>query len=134
MGFTVLDLQFYVQCFADRCLPICHLFLWPLKPYRCNGVMVSLFSSVVVDLRSGQTKDYKIGICCFSAKHTAPKRKRKDCLARNHDNVSEWGNMSIRGLLFQRLVVSLSLVTERLKIEQHHSYLKPEIKSSTPHS
>ena len=42
--------------------------------------------------RSGQTKDHEIGICCFSAKYTA---------LRNHDNVSEWGNMSIRGLLFQ---------------------------------
>ena len=43
--------------------------------------------------RSGQTKDYKIGICCYSVKHS-------DWLARNHENVSEWGDMSIRGLLF----------------------------------
>jgi hypothetical protein len=28
-------------------------------------------------------------------------RKSKDCLVRNQDNVSEWGNMFIRGLLFQ---------------------------------
>jgi hypothetical protein len=54
-----------------------------------------------VQTRSGQTKDYKIGICCFSAKHAALKGKSKDGLARNQDNVSEWGNMSIRGLLFQ---------------------------------
>jgi hypothetical protein len=33
--------------------------------------------------RSGQTKDYKIGICCFSAKHAALRRKGKDWLARN---------------------------------------------------
>jgi hypothetical protein len=90
-------------------------FFWSLKPSRCNGVMASVLASSAVDLRSGQTKDYKIGICCFSAKHTAPRRKRKDWLARNQDNVSEWGNMSIRGLLFQRLVVSLSLVIERLR-------------------
>ena len=51
--------------------------------------------------RSGQTKDYKIGICCFSAKHAALRRKSKDWLARNQENVSEWGNMSIRGQLFQ---------------------------------
>jgi hypothetical protein len=49
----------------------------------------------------GQTKDYKIGICCFSAKHAALRRKSKDWLARNQDNVSEWGDMFIRGLLFQ---------------------------------
>ena len=51
--------------------------------------------------RSGQTKDYKIGICCFSAKYTALKRKSKDWLDRNQDNVSEWSNISIHGLLFQ---------------------------------
>ena len=51
--------------------------------------------------RSGQTKDYKIGICCFSAKHTVSRRRSKNWLARNQDNVSEWGDMSIRGLLFQ---------------------------------
>ena len=50
---------------------------------------------------SGQTKNYKIGICCFSAKHAALRRKRKDWLARNQDNVSEWSHMSIRRLLFQ---------------------------------
>ena len=51
--------------------------------------------------RSGQTKDYEIGICCFSANHAALRRKGKDWLTRNLDNVSEWGDMSIRGLLFQ---------------------------------
>jgi hypothetical protein len=38
---------------------------------------------------------------CFSAKHTALRRKSKEWLARNQDNVSEWDDMSIRGLLFQ---------------------------------
>ena len=45
---------------------------------------------------SGQTKDYKIGICCFSTKQAALKRKIKDWLARNQDSVSECGDMSIR--------------------------------------
>ena len=65
-------------------------------------VMVSMLASSVVDRRfeprSSQTKDYKIGICCFSAKHTALKRKSKDWLARNQNNVSEWSDMSTRGL------------------------------------
>ena len=60
--------------------------------------MVSMLASSVVDRgfqsRSGQTKDYKIRICCFSTKHAALRRKSKDWLARNQDNVSEWGNMS----------------------------------------
>ena len=51
--------------------------------------------------RSGQTKDYKIGIRCFSAKHVALRSKSKDWLARNQNNLSEWGDMSIRRLLFQ---------------------------------
>jgi len=48
----------------------------------------------------GQSKDYKIGMCCFSAKHVAL-RNRKDWLARNQDNVSQWSDMSTHGLLFQ---------------------------------
>jgi len=67
--------------------------------------MVSVVASSVVDRgfepRSGLTKDYKIGICCFSAKHAALRSKSKDCLPRNQNNVSEWGDMSISGLLFQ---------------------------------
>jgi hypothetical protein len=50
------------------------------------------------DPRSGQTKDFEIGICCFSAKHTAVRRTSKDWLAQNQDNVSEWDAMSVRGL------------------------------------
>jgi hypothetical protein len=51
--------------------------------------------------QSGQTKDYQIGICYFSAKHAALRPNSKDWLARNLDNVPEWGSMSIRVLLFQ---------------------------------
>ena len=72
---------------------------------RIGGVMVSVLASSVVDHgfepRSGQTKDYKIGMCCFSAKYAALRSKSKDWLARNQNNVSEWGDMSIRRLLFQ---------------------------------
>jgi hypothetical protein len=67
--------------------------------------MVSVLASSVVDCgfepRSGQAKDYKIGICCFSAKHAALRRMSKDWLARNQNNVSEWSDMSTRGLLLQ---------------------------------
>ena len=68
--------------------------------------MVSVLVSSVVDsgfeLRSGQTKDYKVGICCFSAKSAALMRKNKDGFPWNQNNVSKWGDMSIRGLFFQR--------------------------------
>ena len=72
---------------------------------RIGGVIVSVLSSSAVDRgfepRSGQTKYYKMYICCFSAKHAALRRKSKNWSARNQNNVSEWGDMSIRGLLFQ---------------------------------
>jgi len=38
---------------------------------------------------------------CFSATHAALMRKSNDLFARNQDNVSEWGDMSIRRLLCQ---------------------------------
>ena len=67
--------------------------------------MVSMFALSVVNrglnVRFGQTKDYKTGICCFSTKHTALRRKSKDWLDLNQDNVSEWSDMFIIGLLFQ---------------------------------
>jgi hypothetical protein len=67
--------------------------------------MVSMLSSSAVDRvfqpMVGSPKDYKIGICCFSAKHAALRRKSKNGVAWNKNNVSEWGDMSIRGLLFQ---------------------------------
>jgi len=40
-------------------------------------------------------------MCCFSAKHAALRRKSKDLLDWNQDNVSKWGGMSIRWLWFQ---------------------------------
>jgi hypothetical protein len=64
-----------------------------------------MLASSVVDREfepwSSQTKDYKIGICCFSVKNAALRSKSKDLLARNQNNVSEWSDMSLSGLLFQ---------------------------------
>ena len=72
---------------------------------RIGGLMVSVLVSSAEDRgfepRSGQTKDYKIGICCFSAKHASLRRKSKDWLSRNQNNVSEWSDMPTCGLLFQ---------------------------------
>ena len=48
---------------------------------RIGGVMVSVLASSVVDLgiepRLSQTKDYQIGFCCISAKHTALRREQR---------------------------------------------------------
>ena len=60
---------------------------------NASGVMVSVLASNMIDRGfepwSGQTKDYEIGICCFSAKQAVLRRKSKDWLARNEVNVSE---------------------------------------------
>jgi len=81
-----------------------------------GDVMATVFASSAVyrgfKTKSSQTKDYKIGICCFSANHAALRRKKKDWLVRNQDNVSKWGDMSIRRLLFQwarTIIISLKI-------------------------
>ena len=69
--------------------------------------MVSVLASSALgrgfEPRSGQTKDYAIGICCVSAKYAVLRSISKEWLARNQNNVSEWSDMSTR-----RLLVSVS--------------------------
>ena len=52
------------------------------KANSIGGVMVIVLAPSAVDRgfdpRSGQTKDYKSGICCFSAKYAALRRKNTD--------------------------------------------------------
>jgi hypothetical protein len=67
--------------------------------------MVSVLATGAVDRgfepRAGQTKEYEIGICCFSAKHAALMKNSTDWSTRHQNNVSEWGDMSTHELLFQ---------------------------------
>ena len=57
----------------------CHQFASNVKN-RIRGIMVSVLPSSVADRGfapwSDQIKDYKIGICCFSAKHAALRRNK----------------------------------------------------------
>ena len=67
---------------SDHCLLLLHFYyigkwrcLWFLSIYlNGGGVMVSVLASSVVDCRfvsrSGETKDYKVNICCFSTEHS----------------------------------------------------------------
>ena len=84
--------QKVVKCFSQ------------LGQNRISGVMVSVLTWSAVDHgfkpRSGQTKDYKIGMCCFSAKHVALRRKGNDWLARNQNIMTEWSDMSTSRLFF----------------------------------
>jgi hypothetical protein len=45
-----------------------------------------MVSMTEVDRGTEQTKDYQFGICCFSAKHTALRKKSKDLLAQTRKN------------------------------------------------
>ena len=66
----------------------------PICINHIGGVMISVLASSVVGRGF-------VGICCFSAKYAALRRKSKDSLARNKNNVSKWGDMFIliRGLV-----------------------------------
>jgi hypothetical protein len=72
---------------------------------RIIGIMVSMLASSAVDRafesQKCHTKDFQIGICYFSAKHETLRKKSKDWLAWNQNNVSERSDMSTHGLLFQ---------------------------------
>ena len=83
---------------------VSHIFLLNTSS-RVGSVMVSELASSAIDCgfetRSSQTKEYKIGMCCVSAKHASLRSKSKDWMTRNQNNVSEWSDISTRGLLFQ---------------------------------
>ena len=71
--------------------------------------MVSVLVSSAVERGfepwSGQTKDYEIGICCFFAKHASLRRRSKDWLAPNKNNVPEWSDMSSADCCFCELAL-----------------------------
>ena len=67
---------------------------------RIGGVMVSVLASSAVNRRFDPCSGQTIKLV-FVAKYTILKSKSKDVLARIQNNVSEWSDMSTRGLLFQ---------------------------------
>ena len=90
-------------------------------------VIVSVLSSSAVDRgfepRPGQYNWYLV----FSAKHAALRRKSKYWLARNQDNVSEWGDISIDALLFQWASTIKKNTSKRVGLEQsgsHHHFIE----------
>jgi hypothetical protein len=74
------------------------VFVWS---YNLCQIMLCLFFHefhfVVFQFwKSSNPVDHGVG-----SNHAALRRKSKDWFARNQDNVSDWGDMSIRWLLFQ---------------------------------
>ena len=66
-------------------------------------------------------KIIKLVICYFSAMHAELRRRSKNWLARNQDNVFEWSDMSIRGLLFQSANTTTN-PTQRVGLVQRGPY------------
>jgi hypothetical protein len=64
------------------------LFLFSIYLFFCFYLLASSAVGRGFEPRLGPTKDHKIGICFFSAKHAALRRKIKNWLARNQNNVS----------------------------------------------
>jgi hypothetical protein len=72
--------------------------------------MVSVLASSPVDRgfepRLGQIKDCKIGICCFSTKHTALRGKSKDWFIRQRQLRNMFGQATASTNVFQSRQVS----------------------------
>ena len=84
-SYALVVYYFLKQCHLCSMYTFCHFIFSSFFSNHIGGVIVSVLASSAVDCgfesQSGQTKDYKIGICCFSAKHVALRRKSKDWLA-----------------------------------------------------
>ena len=81
------------------CYKMYRLFLLLLL-YNCiGGIMVRVLALSVHVVDRGVIGSNQRICTNINVKHAAPRRKKKDLLARNQDNVSEWCDMSIRELL-----------------------------------
>ena len=85
-----------------------------LRNFKWIYRMVSVLALSAVDCgfepRSGQTKDYENGICCFSAKHTSVRSKNKDWFSRSQDNVFECSDMSTYSCCFNKNVKNVFFI------------------------
>ena len=68
---------------------------------RIGGVTVRVLASSAVDRRFDPRSGQPIKLVFVASPHTILKSKSKHFLARIQNNVSEWSDMSTRGLLFQ---------------------------------
>jgi hypothetical protein len=81
-----------------------------LKHGRNNIALLATILCLLYEHQSNQTKDYKIGMFCYSSKHAALRSKVNDCWAPDQDNMSEWSVMSVR----EREICALSFISINL--------------------
>ena len=87
--------------------------------------MVSMLISCVVDHGfepwSDQTKDFKFGMCSSPLSIQHLRRKSKNWFIRNHDNLSEWSDISICRMLFQwASTIKIQVRHVGLVLSRHH--------------
>ena len=90
---VIRSLVLYV-CFVDR-----YLSFWPFPFGHCVVCFSSIYRFWLPPFVIFKLV-FKICICCFFFKHAVLNSKTKTWLARNQNNMSEWSDMSTRGLLF----------------------------------
>ena len=76
--------------------------------------------------RLGQTEDYKIGICWFSAKHAALRSKSKDWLARSkplHDNNRKFLHIPFANKGIDAINIS-NILNRKLLVKEISPYFK----------
>jgi hypothetical protein len=90
-----------------------------------GGVMVSVLASSVVyrgfQPLLDQTKDYKIGIRCFSSKHSALRRKSKDWLTWIQGNVKQTKQNLFPVNIFVQLIFDITSTKHSAFVKQNFS-------------
>ena len=73
--YTLLTIHIcYYPCIYNVDYPCLYIVDYP---HMLLSMYIHCSLSTYVTMGSGQTRDYKIGICCFSAKHAALRRKSR---------------------------------------------------------
>jgi hypothetical protein len=79
-------------------IPILKSLIW----YDCSSISQSItLKAKILTITSPMWFTTVVILESFSTKQVVLRRKSKDWLAQNQDNVFKWGNISMHGLLFQ---------------------------------
>ena len=79
--------------------------------------------------RSGQIKGKTHGICCFYSMYAVRNEQEQRLVARNRNIVSEWSDMSTRGLMLQRASSTKiqQSVFDLIQIGHHHRLIEMQL-------
>ena len=121
---------------CNQLLYWCHMLIlfFNYVLHRFNGVIVSVLTSSVADNvlkpRSGQTKDYKIDICCFFGKHAALRSKILVCSESGECVRVEGHNITHELLFCVSNHYTDSMRAGLVQSEYHHQFIEDNVFSS----